>query len=190
MLLLILSLLILIYTFLNYYKSKKEYFTSVCNSKNYVEIYPYDDDQSKWYSEFSDKKFNNTLSNKNFTIIKKSNMKKDITNWINSLKDLKKDKSTFYIVSIDKVKDNDFKVIIHRKGKNHAKVLRLTIIEKPTKYILSNVFVDGYINEFEVSTNIDSNNLQHINEFLEFNNLEDRWQMTESEQLTEFIKPY
>lgn len=191
MILLLVSLSILIFTIWKSYKLKKEHFLSLCNNKNYVELYPYNDDQSKWYAEYSDKKFNNILSNKKFSVLKKNNLKIDITNWINSIKELQKSKSKFYIVSFEKIKDIKYELIIHRKGKNHAIVFNLDMQDDPKNYHISNINVTGYKNEFEIVSNVNSfDSADDNSNYLRFNNLEDRWKRTELEQLTDIEKPF
>ena len=103
-----------------------------CKKRNYIEEYPYIDDQKMWYSEFTNKNFIKILSKKKFTIKKEDdnkNLTTHVEDWLNGIKKLQKPKSKISIISLNRIDNSNsqYEMIIHRNGRNHGKVLKLRI---------------------------------------------------------------
>jgi len=188
LIILITSAYIFISMLCNVFRLKKntENYENLVGSKDYLEKYPYTDDQNVWYSEFTESTFNNTLSNKKFTIKKNGTLIQNIEKWINNLKALQKPKSTLKIISLTKLKDSLYEMLLHRNGRNHGVVLNLDIIERNTEIFLKNIKFVGVKNEYELTSSkmvgVETT-IEFGKDRLEYNDLKDMWSVTADEQL-------
>lgn len=162
------------------YTQKREHFS--CKKHNYIEDYPYTDDQKMWYAEFSNSHFKKILSNKQFIIIKEEidrNLTGYLEDWLNTIKKLQKPKSKLKIISLNKLKDK-YEMIVHRNGRNHGKVMTLRIKEEPKQIIINNINIIGVKNEYEISNDALFNDVGNMELTYE---LGDMWSVKDDEIL-------
>ena len=188
MLVSVIILLVALYLFVSiisscHVKQREEF---MGKNQDYIEEYPYIDDQKMWYAELPSSNFKKTLSSKNFIIKKKEGDDKTLTlyveDWLNGIKELQKPKSKISIMSLNKMNENNlqYEMVIHRNGRNHGKVMTLMIKEEPEQINVNNIKILGVKNQYEISNGALFNDVGNIELHYEFG---DMWTTKEDEIL-------
>jgi hypothetical protein len=157
-----------------------EKFRNVCNVKDYLADYSWKDNQNAWYSEYSNETFTEHLSGKRFELKMLNSSKiETIKSWINGITRLKKPKSVIEIISLNKLDGESYEMIIHRKGRNHGKVLKLRIKQKEKTIYLSEIVVVGVKTQYEISSNALNSDVGSV--LLEYETIDNMWSVTKDE---------
>ena len=168
-----------------YFNRNMEGFKSLCSSVQHRTMYPYNDDQKRFFSEFKTSKFNKVLGKREFKILKNVEKPVSLTEhieiWLNSFKDLKKKASTISVIDLKKTEDDIYTFNVYRKGRNHAKVMQASITQSDTEIVIKDCEVVGVIDEYELL----HSDLNYVSEdpHLKLNTLGDMWKITEDEQM-------
>ena len=168
-----------------YFNRNIEGFKSLCSSVQHRTLYPYNDDQKRFFSEFKTSKFNKVLGKREFRILKNDEkpveLKEHIEIWLNSFKELKKKASTISVIDLKKKEGDIHTFNLYRKGRNHAKAMQASITQSDTEIVVKNCEVVGVIDEYELL----HSDMDYFPEdpHLKLNTLSDMWESTEDEQI-------
>ena len=183
----LLSVALLILLVIRHLYKNIEGFKVLCTSVNHRSLYPYKDDQKRFYAEFQSSKYTKILGKKRiFKIVKDvenpMKLEEHLEKWMNSFKDLKKKKSIINVVDLTNKGKDIYEFKLHRTGRNHAKVAKASIAQSEKEIIIKNFEVIGVIDEYTLLHG-DMSYSEEGQPYLKMDKLENMWQGTVDEQL-------